>query len=275
MNVVYGIVRTAAVTLLCGYVGVIALLMFLENRLVYHPRTAQEDWAPPPSPEIEELELKSADGNVLGAWWLPCPASDRTMLYLHGNGGNLSHRGGSLLKMRKYLDTAVLIVDYPGYGKSTGSPSETGCYQAADAGYNYLTQDLKRDPKKLLIYGGSLGGAVAIELATRKEHHALIIDKSFTSTPDVGSDRFPWLPVHWFMRNRYPSRDRIRSIRTPVFISHGDTDEVIPFEHGEALFAAANEPKHFIRLRNHGHNEPLPEVFFVELRKFLDENANR
>jgi fermentation-respiration switch protein FrsA (DUF1100 family) len=259
----------AFTTVAAVYLGVVVLLASLENRFVYHPVKAAEHWEPPPVPDIEEIELASADGNRLGAWWLPCPGSERSLLYMHGNAGNLSHRGSSIVKLRKWLDVSVLIVDYPGYGKSSGAPSEAGCYAAGDAGYEYLVSQKKCDPKKLILYGGSLGGAVAIDLATRKPHWAVVVDKTFTSAPDIGGDMYPWIPVRWIMRNRFHNIDKVRTLHTPIFISHGDRDRVIPFEHGEALFRAANEPKAFCCLPESDHNDSLPEVFFTELRKFL------
>ncbi len=263
---------TVVSTLAAIYVGLIVLIASFENRLVYHPRTKANGWVPKPTDEIQDVELASADGNRLGAWWLPCLGSDRSLLYLHGNAGNLSDRGDSIVKMRKHLDASVLIVDYPGYGTSTGAPTEAGCYAAADAGYDYLVNAQKRDPKQLILFGGSLGGAVAIDLATRKPHQAVVVVKSFTSAPDVGGRWFPWIPVRWFMRNQFRSIAKIGTLHTPIFIAHGDRDSVIPFEHSEALFQAANEPKAFLRLANQDHNDSLPREFFDDLDAFLAKN---
>ena len=264
---------TAVSTLAFLYVGLIVLIASFENRLVYQPRTRAQGWIDKPIPEIQEVELASADGNRLGAWWLPYAGSERSLLYLHGNAGNLSDRGGSIVKMRELLKASVLIVDYPGYGTSTGSPTEGGCYAAADAGYDFLVNDQKRDPKQLILFGGSLGGAVAVDLATRKPHQAVVVVKSFTSAPDVGSKWFPWLPVRWFMRNQFRSIDKVSTLTTPIFIAHGDVDSVIPFEHSERLFAAANEPKAFLRLADQNHNDGLPAEFFANLEAFLAKNA--
>jgi len=264
--------KIAAMTLAVSYLGVIGVLSYLENQFVYHPRPATIGWKQPPADDIQEVELTSADGNRLGAWWLPCSGSERSLLYLHGNAGNLSDRGDSILKIRKQLATSVLIVDYPGYGKSTGVPSESGCYHAADAGYEFLVDQQHCDPKQLLLFGGSLGGSVAIDLAIRKPQRALIVVKSFTSAPDLGSRWFPWVPVRWLMRNQFRSIDKIKKVHTPIFIAHGDKDQVVPFEHGEELFEAANEPKAFLRLVDQDHNHSLPIEFFSELQKFLKEH---
>lgn len=264
---------TGVKTLVIGYLGVVFVLALLENSLVFHPVTAARDWVPPPIDEFEEIRLASADGTPIHAWWLPRPGSERTVLYLHGNAGNLSHRGNSVVKLRKLLDASVLILDYPGYGKSGGAPTEAGCYLAGDAGYQWLTQAQGRDPKQLILYGASLGGGVALNLATRHPHHALVLLKTFTSAPDVGARWFPWVPVRWIMRNRFDNLDRIKGLRTPVFIAHGTADDIIPFEHGERLYAAAGEPKAFLKLDGQNHNDALSENFFQELRAFLDRHS--
>jgi fermentation-respiration switch protein FrsA (DUF1100 family) len=259
-----------------AYTGVLILLMFFENRQVYQPLTADQDWQPAPSANIQDVELTTHDGVRLHAWWCPYkdPATrrdltaDGAVLYCHGNAGNLSHRGGSIQKMAEILQLGVLIIDYPGYGKSAGSPSEIGCYAAADAGYDWLVDERRIDPGQIILYGGSLGGGVAVDLASRREHRALILAKTFTSMPDVGQSIFPWLPVRWLMRNRFNNLNKIEFCRRPVFIANSMEDELIPFSHGQKLFAAANEPKMFVELKG-GHNEALTEDFFRPLMLFL------
>lgn len=254
------------------YVGVCLVLKFFENKLVYQPLTAREDWQPSPSAEIQDVELANADGNTIHAWWLPCAGAKQALLYFHGNAGNLSHRGGSILKLRDWLTVSVLIIDYPGYGKSTGSPSETGCYQAGEAAYDWLVDKQGILPRNILLYGGSLGGGVAVDLASRKPHRALILAKTFTSAPDAGGDLYPWLPVRWLMSNRFDNLGKIGKCTRPVFIGHGDCDGLIPCQHAQRLYDAANEPKHLLILSGSDHNDPLPEVFFRELKKFLADN---
>lgn len=255
------------------YAGVLLVIAFFENRLVYRPCTAGQDWQPAPHPDIQDVALRTAGGIELHAWWLPRADTDDTLLFLHGNAGNLSHRGGSILKLREILRSGVLIVDYPGYGKSAGSPSETGCYQAADAGYDFLTATQGKPGERMLLYGGSLGGAVAVDLASRRPHRALILAKTFTSAPDVGARMLPWLPVRWLMRNRFDNLGKIASCPRPIFFAHGDTDEVVPFALGKRLYAAAPEPKELLVLPGHGHNEPLPPEFFAALKGFLGRHA--
>jgi len=259
------------VLLALAYAGLALMMMFFENRLVFHPAPA-DDWAPPPLAEIRDVSLQTADGETVHGWWLEEPGADRTLLYLHGNAGNLSHRGGSIVKLRRLLKTSVLIMDYPGYGKSTGQPTERGCYQAADAAYAWLTAEAKRDPRKLILYGGSLGGGIAVDLASRKDYQTLVLVKTFTTLPDVGAMQFRWLPVNWLMRNRFDNVTKLALCKRPVFIAHGDADTLVPIEFGRKLYDAACGQKEFFVMPGAGHNDPLPEEFFVRLNAFLDAN---
>lgn len=254
-----------------SYLGILIVLLAFENRLVYHPTLASQDWMNPPTSEIQDVELTSADGTRLHAWWYRHPQARGAVLYLHGNAGNLSHRGGSVVKLRDGLGESVLIVDYPGYGKSEGRPSERGCYAAAEAAFEWLTTNQKVPAENIILYGGSLGGGVAIYLASEKPHRALVLVKTFTSAPDVASTIYPWLPARWVMRNRYDNLGRIGKCNKPVFIAHGDCDGIVPFEHGKRLFAAANEPKDFLVLEKCDHNDRLPDYFMPRLKKFLQE----
>lgn len=265
-------VRSVSLILCGSYVGVMGVLLFLENSLVFHPTKEKQDWEPPPAPEVQDVHLKSRDGTAIHAWWWPTPAASGAILYCHGNAGNLSHRGPSIGKLRELLGESVLIFDYPGYGKSGGKPTEQGCYAAAEAAYDWLVADRKIAPTNIIIYGGSLGGGVAVELAARREHRALVLMKTFTSAPDVGHCMYPWLPVRWLMRNRFDSLGKIGNCRKPVFVAHGTADSLIPFKLGKQLYEAANEPKMFFQIDGGDHNSPLPAACFDQLRAFLVRN---
>jgi hypothetical protein len=265
-----------ALYLLVGYVGLLSMLLFFENWLVYHPARADHSWEPPPAnAAIEDVFLTTADGLTVHAWWCPARKSERALLYCHGNAGNLSHRGRSIVKLRDRLELSVLIIDYPGYGKSGGSPSEAGCYAAGDAAYAWLTGNKNIAGKNIVLYGGSLGGGIATDLASRHDHRALVLIKTFTSMPDVASDLYWWLPApkRMLMTNQFDNLSKIPSIRRPVFIAHGTTDRLIPHSHGEKLYEAANRPKHFHSMPGCDHNDPLSEECFVALKEFLRENS--
>jgi fermentation-respiration switch protein FrsA (DUF1100 family) len=251
------------------YLGVILVLMALENYLVYHPARASQDWQPPPSPRVQDVELHTPDGTRIHAWWFPYEGARGAVLYCHGNAGNLSHRGGGILAMQQVLHEAVLIFDYPGYGRSGGKPSEAGCYAAAEAAYDWLVRKQQVGPNQIILYGGSLGGGVAVELASRKPHRALLLLKTFTSLPDVAGRMYPWVPVRWLMRNRYDSLRKIGKCTRPVFIANSTADRLVPFAQGERLYAAAHEPKSFYRLDGADHNDPVPAGLFTAFREFL------
>ncbi len=253
------------------YAGVIIVLLFLENWLLFHPIRASEEWLSPPNGRVQDAELQTADGTLIHAWW--CPTEDwepaqGAMLYCHGNAGNLSHRATAIARWQRELGESILIFDYPGYGRSQGKPSEAGCYAAGDAAYDWLTQTKKVPPERLLIYGGSLGGGVAVDLASRRPHRGLVLTKTFTSIPDAAQHLYPWLPARWLARNQFNNLEKIGRCTQPVFIAHGTTDGLVPFSHGQRLFAAASEPKYFLTMTDIGHDEAVSSDFST-LRTFL------
>jgi pimeloyl-ACP methyl ester carboxylesterase len=192
------------------------------------------------------------------------------MIYFHGNAGNLSHRGGGLPRWADTLDSSVLIFDYPGYGRSTGSPSESGLYASGEAAWTWLTNDQHFAPENITLVGASLGGAVATELAVHHTCRALVLIKAFTSIPDMAASQYPWVPARYFVRHRFDNGSKLPLIHRPVFVTHGTTDRLIPFTQGKQLFAAANEPKEFFPMPENDHNDKLPDEMFERLRQFID-----
>jgi fermentation-respiration switch protein FrsA (DUF1100 family) len=254
-----------------SYLGIVLVLMFFENRMVFVPTHHTDDWWDAPSASWEDVILESEDGTRLHAWWCPHPGATGALLYCHGNAGNLSHRGRTIQAIHAELGVSVLIFDYPGYGKSEGRPTEAGCYAAGEAGYRWLTREKQIPDQKVLFFGNSLGGGVATYLAEKHPHQALILSKTFTSLPDVGQGLYPFLPIRWLMRNRFDSLSRIKNCTRPVFITHGKEDGLIPFSHAESLYEAANSPKFFLPVEDGDHNSPLNREFFNALKSFLAE----
>jgi fermentation-respiration switch protein FrsA (DUF1100 family) len=255
------------------YVGVIVLLMLLETRIVFHPVRASEHWKKTPTNlRVEDVEVTAKDGVGIHAWWCPVAGwepAQGAVLFCHGNGCNLSQRAAAVLQWQKEMGQAVLILDYPGYGWSEGAPTEAGCYAAADAVYEWLTQEQRISPEHVLLYGESLGGGVVVDLASRRPCRALVLEKTFTSVADTAQRLYPWLPARWLVRNRFDSLAKIRRCTRPLFIAHGTEDHLVPFALGERLFESANEPKQFLALQGLDHNSHTPAEFFTALRTFL------
>jgi fermentation-respiration switch protein FrsA (DUF1100 family) len=253
------------------YLGACVVLRLLENAFIYHPH-GPSDWVTPPaSLHAEDVWLRSSDGTRIHAWWCPAPDAKGALLYCHGNAGNLSYRHESVAELRQALGTSVLIFDYPGFGRSDGKPNEAGCYLAGEAAYDWLAQRVP--PEHIVLFGKSLGGAIATDLAVRKPHAALVLVKTFTSIPDMGQQLFPWLPVRWLVGHEYDTRGKIGRCPRPIFIAHGDCDRIIPLSHGQQLFAAAPEPKQFFLMKGCDHNDPFPPDFLATLAGFLNTVA--
>ena len=258
--------------LLIGYSYVVVALLALEYRLVFHPVPASRRWIDPPTGcRYTDLELLAYQGAKIHARWYPCPASQTAVLICHSRTGNLSYvlNASHLARWHSELGASVLIFDYPGYGRSEGNPSEAGCYAAASAAYDWLTQVQGTPPENVLFFGRSLGTAVATELASRRRHRALILVSPFTSLPDVANSPIPLLPARWLMRNRFDSLSRIGQCSRPIFVVHGTRDSLVPFEMGKAIFAAANEPKRLFAVEGARHGSCFTPVFYPALRSFL------
>jgi fermentation-respiration switch protein FrsA (DUF1100 family) len=264
----------ALLQLCIGYAGILVALLLLEDQLLYHP-SSDDGTPPPPGIAVEDVSLTSAAGTLLSGWWSTPKGwkpADGAVLFCHGNGGYLAHRRGVF---RPWLDMgqAVFLIDYPGYGKSGGSPSEAGCYAAGDAALAWLTQVQRVPDRRVVLYGGSLGGAVAIDLARRHPCRALFLVSTFTSFPDMAAKAFPWLPGRWLVRNRFDNLGKIADCRVPIFVVHDRGDGLIPFAQGERLFAAAPEPKQFVATTGIHHNDQPGTDVYPILRRFLEEHA--
>ncbi len=251
---------------------VFAGCLSVENSLVYHPAPSDAAAESPPRP-IQDVELKLADGTKIHARWAPHPSATEAILFCHGNGGNIEGWGGTVREVHQQMNASVLIFDYPGYGRSAGKPSEAGCYAAAEAAYRWLTEVAKLPPERILLWGESLGGGVAVELASRKPHRALVLVRTFTSLPEVADDQLPLLPCSSLMTNRFNSLERIGLCKSPVFIASADQDRLMQLRHGQRLHAACTAPTELCILRGLGHNDPLPIGFYNSLRAFLTAKA--
>jgi len=263
--------------LVAAYGGLALLLYILQSHLVFYPETGREITATPSQVGLayEDIHLNTSDGISLHGWYIPAPQPHGTVLFLHGNAGNISHRLDSV-QMFHRLGYSTLIFDYRGYGDSGGTPTEQGTYRDAEAAWRYLIEQRHIPSCRIVLFGESLGGAVAAWLAASQKPAALVIASGFTSVPDFAQHIYPYLPVRWLARIRYDTRENLRSVAAPVLIAHSPEDEIIPFEHGRALFAAANPPKLFLELAG-GHNDGfifMRESWVRVLGDFLGEQMD-
>jgi len=258
------------------YAGFLLLLRAAEPRLVYAPGPSTHLTAPPAELGLapERVTFATADGVRLVAWLIRAPQgrSGRWLLICHGNGGNLSEAGRPLhYAGLRALGLNLLAFDYRGYGESAGAPSEAGLYRDADAAWRYVTDTLRVTPDRIVLFGHSLGSAVAIELATRVPAAGLILDGALSSVLERAQEAYPYVPVRWLARSRYPSLERIGRLTLPKLFLHARTDEVIPFAHGRRLYEAAPPPKTFVALAgDHGDAfERDSAAYFGAIAQFL------
>ena len=216
---------------------------------------------------FEDVFLTTAAGVRIHGWWVaPAAAPTKLILYFPGSIGNLSHELSTIRYLVSF-GAAVLAVDYPGFGRSQGRPSERGTYQTAEAAWNYAVISKGWRPADVVLFGRSLGVAVAARLAVRCHCQALVCHGGFTSVPDLAAKAYPLLPARYFCFFRFNTRKSIRRSRCPVLVLHSQGDTVIPFYHGEALFDAAPEPKRLIPMVGDHYGDEWQIT--AELRRLL------
>jgi fermentation-respiration switch protein FrsA (DUF1100 family) len=237
--------------------------------LVFLPRKYPDgNWAAE-GPAFEDAWFEAPDGVRLHGWFAAAPRPRAVILYAHGNGGNVTSLRPALRFFPELLQASILVFDYRGYGRSEGAPSEKGILADARAARRWLARRAGVAEKDIVLLGRSLGGGVAVDLAAREGARGLILENTFTSVPDVAVSHAGGLPVGWLFSTRLDSLARIRDYHGPLLQTHGDDDRVVPFALGEKLFAAANEPKQFVRVPGGGHNDPPSHDYLRALDRFL------
>ena len=244
----------------------------IDRHFIYFP--VRELFADPAAIGLafEEVTFGAADGVSLHGWFVP-GRSDLTLLWCHGNGGNISHRLENLLLVHNELGLNVFLFDYRGYGRSDGKPSEQGTYLDAEAALRYLDSrdDTRQD--RTIYFGSSLGGGVAVELAVRRRPYGLILESTFPSIPYMARVSFPILPLHLFLQARYDSEAKIGRVNAPLLMLHGDRDDLVPIQAGRRLFEAARDPKDFHTILGAGHNDTYlvgGKAYWDAMSSFID-----
>lgn len=262
------VMATVAVSV---YILLLIAMMFLEASLVFFPsRQARDGWNPP---GVERIHFEADDGTHLHGWYLPHPHPRAVVMFACGNAGNISYRAERFAHLRDAQRVSLLAFDYRGYGLSEGKPHERGLLMDARAARRWLADRAGMNENEIVLMGESLGGGVMVDLAARDGARGLVLERTFTSLPDVGAYHYPFIPVRLLMRNRLDSLSKIGNYHGPLLLCHGDTDEIIPLNMGQRLFDAANEPKRFVLLPGIGHNDPLPAEWDEALDAFLGSLA--
>jgi uncharacterized protein len=255
-----------------AYLVIVLGMMFLERWLVYPiPPADAGEWNPKWL-GFEDVRFTSADGTKLHGWFVPHANPKRAILYCHGNGEHIAFNTELAAHLRDTLQASVLLFDYRGYGRSEGKPDENGCIADARAARQWLSERMSIAPDEIVLMGRSLGGAVAVALASEEGAKAVVIENSFPTLPDVAAIHYPWLPVRWVMKNRYDSLTRIKDYRGPLFQSHGTDDTLVPMHLAYQLFdASPSVTKRWLEFPGCGHNDECPASYYDALSSFLAE----
>jgi fermentation-respiration switch protein FrsA (DUF1100 family) len=273
---------TIAVLAVAVYLMLLVLLRVFEPRLIYFPGNQRALISPPVALglPVERVEFPTEDGLVLVAWAIRSAADSAGfwLLICHGNAGNLSefdrpvHYAGL-----SQLGLNLLAFDYRGYGESGGTPSEAGLYRDAQAVYRYLREKQGATPDRIIVFGHSLGSAVAVDLASRVSVAGLIVEGALTSAVERGQELYPYIPVRWIAGSRFGSIEKISKVSAPKLFLHAVGDEVIPLAHGRRLYQAAPPPKTFVELQG-GHGDAFDvdsANYFGSIARFLESLPSR
>lgn len=261
------------------YAGLAAYLYLFQAGFVYFPETPTRQVEISPDAAglpFETLRIATEDGETLDGWHVPASDARATLLFFHGNAGNIGHRV-EMIALFHRLGLNVLIIDYRGYGRSSGKPSEAGTYRDAEAAWRHLTETRHVAAGDIVIFGESLGGAVAAQLAQRHAPRALVLYAAFTSIPDMAHELYPYLPTRLIARFHYDTRAALIGLRCPLLILHSKEDEIVPYRQAQQLLAAAPEPKRLVELRG-GHNDApfvSRERFAQGVAEFLQVSAGK
>jgi len=258
------------------YGGMVGALYLFQRDLLFLPDTTRPSLSRAAVPGLMEVELQTADGLKLLAWHMPARPGRPTILHLHGNAGNIGHRterGAALIAS----GNGLLLVEYRGYGGNPGKPSEEGFHADAEAALAFLVGS-GVPPSRIVLYGESLGSAVAVRLAAEAASRGspvagLILESPFTSIAEVAQHHYPYVPARYLVKDRFDAASRIATVKAPLFVMHGEQDRVVPFRFGQALYQAAAEPKRGWFPLSAGHETIFDGEALRRLLMFIDEQA--
>lgn len=241
------------ITIAGVYLAFAGILFIFQSHYIYYPERVLSVTPHGIGLQFESVSFDTTDGVHLSGWFVPCESARGVILFCHGNAGNISHRLDSI-QIFHQLGLDVFIFDYRGYGQSEGKPTEQGTYKDSEAAWHYLIEERQVKPNEVIIFGRSLGGAVASWLAQSHTPRGLILESTFTSLPDIAVGLYPYLPARLLLRFEYNTAEYLSRVDCPVLIVHSRDDEIMPFSHGRRLFDMASEPKKFLEISG-THNE--------------------
>jgi len=271
MKIFITIVKRLFLVLVSGYIILLILMFAFQSKLIYFPSTHIDANPKSIGLRYESIIFQAEDKTKLHAWYIPKKGAKTTLFFLHGNGGNISHRLDSI-RVFNALKMNVFIFDYRGYGDSLGSANEQNTYDDARSGWDYLLKSKNLKAEDIIIFGRSLGGTIAANLGSSVEPKGIILESTFTTTKELASHHYPFVPKS-LIRFSYETTNYLKGINYPVLVIHSEDDNIIPFKYGKAVFKNANEPKTFVKIRgnhNSGFLDSLP-IYLPALKRFLRE----
>ncbi len=253
------------------YLGILGALMYFEADLVFPGAGSEKgDWDHP-GIELEEIAFDSADGTSIHGYYLPKQDAQVSILFCHGNAENIAMLAPEMHRLRERMNAAVLVFDYRGYGQSVGQPFERGILEDAEAAASWMAVRTDQFEDDLVLIGRSLGGGVAVHLASKFGARGLVLDRTFSSTVDVAASRFWWLPIRFVMRNQFLSVAKIKYFSGPMLQMNGDIDEVIPLWSAQRLFERSpSTEREFQLIDGLTHFVPCPEAYLAKLQQFIE-----
>ena len=245
----------------------------IEDRFIFHPDHVTDRDPSHIGVRFEDVFFTTQDGLRLHGWFIPHQDARATLVWFHGNAGNISGRLLNIKLLHDRINTNIFIFDYRGYGRSEGTVSEKGTYLDGEAAINYLLGRHEAPARRLILFGRSLGAAVAAEMAIRFASLGLILESPFVSIPEMARAIFPSLPIAWLLQTRYDTMEKVRLVKTPILVLHGDRDATVPFAQGKRVFEIASHPKKFHRIVGASHNDTFlvgGEEYYGALRDFIE-----
>lgn len=265
-----------AAALAVAYLALLLLLRIAENKFIYFPNfpgRLSGDWHPAGLP-VEDVSLRTSDGLRLHAWWIAGHGAEFTFVAFHGNAANLANRA-EVYGLLRGLPANVLAVEYRGYGRSEGTPDEAGLYRDAEAAYDYLVRQRNIAPGRIIAFGGSLGTAVAMDLASKRAVAGVVLEAPFPSARAVARRLYPLLPgLGLVLRTKFDTVAKLANIRAPVLVIHCSGDPVLPLALGEEVYRLAREPKFFLRVEGECHETAslvAPAKYRAQLLAFISQ----